>query len=203
VKIYQEDVFVTFENASVAEARLEDRGGVLAPDTQGRFVVNVRDSSWLAKEVTGDCCGFEGGVVEFLELGFTVAGSRFRKHEVVYPRSRRRAPDDEGRRGVRDVPEAGAAQAGLRGVAVVFPELVAIGFVAGFAAGLLLRRFLFSALPGVAAWIVLTIVLIALDVHDRESGPAFAAYAYFFSLIGWLAGAQIGAHLRQPRAKDT
>jgi len=85
---------------------------------------------------------------------------------------------------------------------VVFLELMAIGFVPGFAAGLLLRRSLFAALGGVAAWIVLTVVLFAIDVHDNETGPAFAAFIYLFILLGWLAGAPIGARLTQPRAKD-
>jgi uncharacterized cupin superfamily protein len=57
----------------VGEARLEETGGGLAPATEGWFVVNVRDSSWLASEVLGDCCIFEGGQVEFPELGFTIA----------------------------------------------------------------------------------------------------------------------------------
>ena len=57
----------------MAEARLEDTGGGLAPATEGWFVVNVRHSSWLSSEVLGDCCIFEGGEVEFPELGFTIA----------------------------------------------------------------------------------------------------------------------------------
>jgi len=57
----------------VAEARLEETGGGLAPDTEGWFVVNVRDSSWLTSDVLGSCCIFEGGAVEFPELGFTIA----------------------------------------------------------------------------------------------------------------------------------
>ena len=57
----------------MAEARLEDTGGGLAPAAEGCFVVNVRDSSWLSSEVLGDCCIFEGGEVEFPELGFTIA----------------------------------------------------------------------------------------------------------------------------------
>jgi uncharacterized cupin superfamily protein len=55
------------------EARLEDTGGGLAPATEGWFVVNVRDSSWLTNDVLGDCCIFEGGEVSFPELGYTIA----------------------------------------------------------------------------------------------------------------------------------
>ena len=57
----------------MAEARLEDTGGGLAPDTEGWFVVSVRDSSWVTSEVLGGCCIFEGGQVQFPELGFTIA----------------------------------------------------------------------------------------------------------------------------------
>jgi uncharacterized cupin superfamily protein len=55
------------------EARLEDTGGGLAPATEGWFVVNVRDSSWVTNEALGACCIFEGGEVPFAELGFTLA----------------------------------------------------------------------------------------------------------------------------------
>jgi uncharacterized cupin superfamily protein len=54
------------------EARLEDTGGGLAPATDGWFVVNVRDSSWVTNDVLGDCCIIEGGEAEFPELGFTI-----------------------------------------------------------------------------------------------------------------------------------
>jgi uncharacterized cupin superfamily protein len=57
----------------VEEARLEDTGGGLAPATEGWFVVNVRDASWLTNDVLGACCVFEGGTVDFPELGFTIA----------------------------------------------------------------------------------------------------------------------------------
>jgi uncharacterized cupin superfamily protein len=55
------------------EARLEDSGGGLAPATEGWYVVNVRDAAWLTNDVLGDCCVFEGGGVDFPELGFTIA----------------------------------------------------------------------------------------------------------------------------------
>jgi len=55
-----------------AEARLEDTGGGLAPATEGWFVVNVRDASWVTNDVLGDCCIFEGGEVEFPQLGYTI-----------------------------------------------------------------------------------------------------------------------------------
>jgi uncharacterized cupin superfamily protein len=57
----------------VEEARLEETGGGLAPATGGWFVVNVRDASWVTNDVLGDCCIFEGGDVDFPELGFTLA----------------------------------------------------------------------------------------------------------------------------------
>jgi hypothetical protein len=42
----------------VAEARLEDAGSVLAPVTDGRFVVNVRDAEWFSSETRGAACWF-------------------------------------------------------------------------------------------------------------------------------------------------
>jgi uncharacterized cupin superfamily protein len=57
----------------VPEARLEDTGGGLAPATEGWFVVNVRDSSWVTSDGRGACCIFEGGEVAFAELGYTLA----------------------------------------------------------------------------------------------------------------------------------
>jgi len=54
------------------EARLEDTGGGLAPATEGWFVVNVRDASWVTNGVLGDCCIIEGGEHTFPELGFTI-----------------------------------------------------------------------------------------------------------------------------------
>ena len=57
----------------VPEARLEETGGGLAPASAGWFVVNIRDASWVTNPVLGDCCVFEGGEVEFPQLGFTLA----------------------------------------------------------------------------------------------------------------------------------
>lgn len=56
-----------------AEARLEETGGGLAPATEGWFVVNVRESSWVTNDVLGSCCIFEGGDVSFPQLGYTIA----------------------------------------------------------------------------------------------------------------------------------
>jgi uncharacterized cupin superfamily protein len=57
----------------IEEARLEDTGGGLAPATEGWFVVNVRNAAWVTNDVLGACCIFEGGAVDFAELGFTLA----------------------------------------------------------------------------------------------------------------------------------
>jgi uncharacterized cupin superfamily protein len=43
------------------EARLEAARSGLVPVTEGWFVVNVRDSAWLANEAFGIECAFEGG----------------------------------------------------------------------------------------------------------------------------------------------
>src|SRR5437588_1009086 len=56
------------------EARLEDSASGLAPATEGWFVVNVRDAEWLTseegdKKPSGSECSFEGGSVEFAEVG--------------------------------------------------------------------------------------------------------------------------------------
>ena len=72
---------------------------------------------------------------------------------------------------------------------MVFLVRLAIGLVPGFAAGLLLKRFLFAGLLGVALWIGLTAWLIT-DGGSQEKSPA--AVAYLFILIAWLAGAQMG-----------
>jgi len=53
----------------VDEARVEQRGSGLAPASDGWFVVNVRDASWLTHDVFGSDCGFESDVAEFAELG--------------------------------------------------------------------------------------------------------------------------------------
>ena len=84
---------------------------------------------------------------------------------------------------------------------MVFFELIAFGLVPGlgFLAGWLFRRFLWAGFLGVALWVVLTVCVFAFDVHGRETPPAFYAYVYLFSLLAWLAGAQIGAKLRRPR----
>ncbi len=57
----------------VDEARLVQQEGGLAPATDGWFVVNVRDSVWLANDHFGTCCIFEGDDICFPELGYTLA----------------------------------------------------------------------------------------------------------------------------------
>jgi len=84
---------------------------------------------------------------------------------------------------------------------VIFLELIVFGLVPGFLAGLLLRRFLLAGLLGVGLWVVFTACLFAFDVRGRETGPAFTAYLFLFSLAGWLAGAQLGAMVRRPRPR--
>jgi uncharacterized cupin superfamily protein len=53
----------------VAEARLERVGSGLAPVTEGWFVVNVSEATWLTHEVFGASCLFESPDAEFAELG--------------------------------------------------------------------------------------------------------------------------------------
>ena len=51
------------------EARLEDYGSGLAPATDGWFVVNARDATWLTHDVFGASCVFESPDAEFADLG--------------------------------------------------------------------------------------------------------------------------------------
>ncbi len=53
----------------VAEARLAEYGSGLAPATDGWFVVNTRDATWLTHDVFGASCVFESPDAEFAELG--------------------------------------------------------------------------------------------------------------------------------------
>ena len=55
------------------EARLEQRpSGSLVPATDGWFVVNVRDATWLTSEVMGSVGEFEAGAAEFTGFGIRV-----------------------------------------------------------------------------------------------------------------------------------
>jgi uncharacterized cupin superfamily protein len=61
----------------VNEARLEESGSGLSPTSEGWFVVNVRDATWLTsqggeKRATGAECNFDSPHAEFKELGFRV-----------------------------------------------------------------------------------------------------------------------------------
>jgi uncharacterized cupin superfamily protein len=51
------------------EARLEQYDSGLAPASEGWFVVNVGDATWLTHEVFGATCLFESPDAEFAELG--------------------------------------------------------------------------------------------------------------------------------------
>jgi len=51
------------------EARLEDSGSGLTPVSDGWFVVNVRDATWLTSEAFGATCPFEGPEAWFRQVG--------------------------------------------------------------------------------------------------------------------------------------
>ena len=51
------------------EARLKNYGSGLAPATEGWFVVNARDATWLTHDVFGASCIFESPDAEFADLG--------------------------------------------------------------------------------------------------------------------------------------
>jgi uncharacterized cupin superfamily protein len=58
----------------VHEARLEDSGSGLSPTSDGWFVVNVRDATWLTSEngekrPSGSECSFESPYAEFPQFG--------------------------------------------------------------------------------------------------------------------------------------
>jgi uncharacterized cupin superfamily protein len=54
------------------EARLEQQDDGLKPATPGWFVVNVRDTAWLANEKFGYGCVFESDAAHFEQLGINV-----------------------------------------------------------------------------------------------------------------------------------
>jgi uncharacterized cupin superfamily protein len=56
----------------VEEARLVESEYGLVPESGGWFVVNVRDAAWMTNEHFGSACIFEGGPVDFPQLGFTI-----------------------------------------------------------------------------------------------------------------------------------
>ena len=58
----------------VDEARLEESESYagVAPATEGWFVVNVQDASWITNDAFGAACIFEGNDVDFPHIGFTL-----------------------------------------------------------------------------------------------------------------------------------
>ena len=61
----------------VPEAKLDDRGSGLRPESEGWFVVNVRDAQWLTSEdgekrATGSECPFESGDHWFRQYGIRI-----------------------------------------------------------------------------------------------------------------------------------
>jgi uncharacterized cupin superfamily protein len=55
------------------EAHMQQSEYGLVPATGGWFTVNVRDSAWVTGETFGDACIFEGGPVDFAQIGYTLA----------------------------------------------------------------------------------------------------------------------------------
>ena len=54
------------------EARLEQTESGLAPATEGWFVVNVRDTSWVSHDAFGSACRFESPDLHFAQLGINI-----------------------------------------------------------------------------------------------------------------------------------
>jgi uncharacterized cupin superfamily protein len=55
------------------EARMEQSEYGLVAASDGWFTVNVRDAAWVTSETFGDACIFEGGPVDFAQIGYTLA----------------------------------------------------------------------------------------------------------------------------------
>jgi uncharacterized cupin superfamily protein len=56
----------------MTEARMEHSEYGLVAATEGWFAVNVRDAAWMTNEAFGDACIFEGGPVDFGQIGYTL-----------------------------------------------------------------------------------------------------------------------------------
>src|SRR3954464_8784805 len=54
------------------EAPLQASEFGLVAATDGWFTVNVRDGAWMTNEAFGDACIFEGGPVDFGQIGYTL-----------------------------------------------------------------------------------------------------------------------------------
>src|SRR5262249_46088564 len=58
--------------AMVEQARLgQDEAGTI-PETEGWFVVNVRDTSWIKQDDLGAACTFEGPEAHFEQYGINI-----------------------------------------------------------------------------------------------------------------------------------
>jgi uncharacterized cupin superfamily protein len=55
------------------EAPLEDSGSGLAPQADGWFVVNVRDTAWLTSKTFGSACVFESREFPFTQVGINIS----------------------------------------------------------------------------------------------------------------------------------
>ncbi len=55
------------------EARLVDSGSGLVPDSDGWFVVNVRDAEWWTSKTFGSGCVFETREHEFPQVGINIS----------------------------------------------------------------------------------------------------------------------------------
>jgi uncharacterized cupin superfamily protein len=54
------------------EARLEESEYGLAPATEGWFVVNIRNGSWVTNEAFGAVCFFESDAAPFADVGYSL-----------------------------------------------------------------------------------------------------------------------------------
>jgi uncharacterized cupin superfamily protein len=56
----------------VEEAHMQELASGLAPETEGWFVVNVRDSAWLTSDAFGAVCFFESDDARFSDVGYSL-----------------------------------------------------------------------------------------------------------------------------------
>jgi uncharacterized cupin superfamily protein len=70
----------------VEEARLEELEAGRTAVTEGWFVVNVRDATWVTNDFFGAACIFEGDDAPFTDLGFTLGVLRPGQPSGMYHR---------------------------------------------------------------------------------------------------------------------
>jgi uncharacterized cupin superfamily protein len=71
---------------AVPEARMERSEAGLMANTEGWFVVNLRDAAWVSGGYFADACVIEGEAVPFGQIGYTIAVMRPGQASALYHR---------------------------------------------------------------------------------------------------------------------